>query len=110
LSQDPNFRSLYGPVIKTSNIAKLVAALAVFMVCSTDVAHAQEVAARAWALTDIRSGGVLAGENASARLPMASSPCKRRTSSEEATVSEEAAAEASLWERVWYTVEGAWKG
>jgi hypothetical protein len=66
---------------------------------------------RAWALTDVRSGEVLAGE---ANLE------------EEVTVSEEAAAfaknpaysnalvarrgndEASLWERVWYTAFSLW--
>ncbi len=106
MSRSLNFRSLYAPVIKTSNIAKLVFALALFLVCETAVAHAQEapdVAARAWALTDIRSGEVLAGENTSARLPMASTTkvmvalvaLQEATLEEEATVSEEAAAFAT---------------
>jgi hypothetical protein len=46
-------------VIRTSNTAKLLATLALFLGCGTDVAYAQEapdVAARAWALADIRSG------------------------------------------------------
>jgi D-alanyl-D-alanine carboxypeptidase (penicillin-binding protein 5/6) len=106
LSRSLNFRSLYAPVIETSNIAKLVIALALFLVCGTDVAHAQEapdVAARAWALTDIRSGEVLAGENTSARLPMASTTkimvalvaLQEANLEEEATISEEAAAFAT---------------
>jgi D-alanyl-D-alanine carboxypeptidase (penicillin-binding protein 5/6) len=93
-------------VIKTSNIAKLVAALALFLGCGTDVAHAQEapdVAARAWALTDVRSGEVLAGENTSPRLPMASTTkimvalvaLQEANLEEQATVSEEAAAFAT---------------
>ena len=106
MSRSLNFRSLYAPVIETSNIAKLVIALALFLVCGTHVAHAQEapdVAARAWALTDIRSGEVLAGENTSARLPMASTTkimvalvaLQEANLEEEATISEEAAAFAT---------------
>jgi D-alanyl-D-alanine carboxypeptidase (penicillin-binding protein 5/6) len=59
-------------VIKPSNIAKLALALALLLGYATDVAHAQDVSARAWVLTDARRGEYLAGENASARLPMAS--------------------------------------
>ena len=90
-------------MIKTSNTAKLVVALVVLLACATDVARAQEapdVAARAWALTDVRSGEVLAGENASARLPMASTTkimlalvaLEEANLEEEVTVSEDAAA------------------
>jgi D-alanyl-D-alanine carboxypeptidase len=103
LSRGPNFRSLYGHVSKISRTAKLVAALALFL---PDAAHTQEapdVAARAWALTDVRSGEVLAGENASARLPMASTTkimvalvaLEEANLEEEVTVSEEAAAFAN---------------
>ena len=55
MSRSPNFRSLYAPVIETPNTTKLVAA-------------------RAWVLTDIRSGEYLAGEDASAR-PRCGSGC-----------------------------------
>jgi serine-type D-Ala-D-Ala carboxypeptidase (penicillin-binding protein 5/6) len=107
LSRDPTSRSLYSPVIKASNIATLVAAVTLFLACGTGVARAQEapdVAARAWALTDVRSGEVLAGENASARLPMASTTkimvalvaLQETNLEKEATVSEQAAAFASL--------------
>ncbi len=89
---------------KASNTAKLVAALALILGCGADVAGAQEeapdVAARAWVLTDVRSGEYLAGENASARLPMASTTkimvalltLQEADLEEEVTVSEEAAA------------------
>ncbi len=90
-------------MIRASNTAKLVAALALFLGCGTDVAHAQEapdVAARAWVLTDMGSGEYLAGENASARLPMASTTkimvalvaLREADLDEEVTVSEDAAA------------------
>jgi serine-type D-Ala-D-Ala carboxypeptidase (penicillin-binding protein 5/6) len=93
-------------VSNTSNTAKLVAALALFLGCGPDVAHAQEapdVAARAWVLTDVRSGEVLAGENAEERLPMASTTkimvalvaLGEANLEEEVTVSEEAAAFAT---------------
>ena len=93
-------------MIKASNIATLVAAVTLFLACGTGVARAQaapDVAARAWALTDVRSGEVLAGENASARLPMASTTkimvalvaLQETNLEEEATVSEKAAAFAS---------------
>ena len=68
-------------MIKPSNTAKLVAALALalglqcgVLACALaqEVAAEPEVAARAWVLTDVRSGEYLAGEDASARLPMAS--------------------------------------
>jgi serine-type D-Ala-D-Ala carboxypeptidase (penicillin-binding protein 5/6) len=91
-------------VIRASNTAKLLAALALFLGCGAEVAGAQEeapdVAARAWVLTDVRSGEYLAGENASARLPMASTTkimvalvaLQEADLEEEVTVSEEAAA------------------
>jgi serine-type D-Ala-D-Ala carboxypeptidase (penicillin-binding protein 5/6) len=81
LSRSPIFRSLESPVIKPSNTAKLVAALALalglqcgVLACdlAQEVAAEPEAAARAWVLTDVRSGEYLAGEDASARLPMAS--------------------------------------
>jgi serine-type D-Ala-D-Ala carboxypeptidase (penicillin-binding protein 5/6) len=81
LSRSPIFRSLDSPVIKPSNTAKLVAALALalglqcgVLACdlAQEVAAEPEAAARAWVLTDVRSGEYLAGEDASARLPMAS--------------------------------------
>ena len=59
-------------MIKPSSIAKLAVALLLLVGCATEVAHAQDVSARAWVLTDAKSGEYLAGENASARLPMAS--------------------------------------
>ena len=93
-------------MVKTSNTAKLVVALTLLLAGAPDVALAQEVpdvAARAWALTDIRSGEVLAGENASARLPMASTTkimvslvaLQEADLQEEVTASEEAAAFAT---------------
>jgi D-alanyl-D-alanine carboxypeptidase (penicillin-binding protein 5/6) len=62
-----------------------------------------EVAARAWVLADLRSGEYLAGEGASARLPMASTTkimaaivtLERGNLGEEVTVSPEAAAYAT---------------
>ncbi len=77
LSRGQIFRSLYGPVGRISNTAKLLVALTLVLQCvMTPCARAEtaepEVAARAWVLTDARSGEYLAGENASARLPMAS--------------------------------------
>src|SRR5215210_7565579 len=62
-----------------------------------------EVAARAWALTDLRSGEYLAGENSSERLPIASTTkimsalvvLKKANLDEEVTVSEDAAAYAT---------------
>lgn len=81
MSRSPIFRSLDSPVIKPSNTAKLVAALALalglqcgVLACdlAQEVAAEPEAAARAWVLTDVRSGEYLAGEDASARLPMAS--------------------------------------
>jgi D-alanyl-D-alanine carboxypeptidase (penicillin-binding protein 5/6) len=112
LSRGPNFRSLYSLVIETSNTAKLVAALALVLVLKCVVisgARAQEaaaepeVAARAWMLADVRSGGYLAGEDASARLPMASTTkimvavvaLEEADLAEEVTVSQEAAAFAT---------------
>jgi D-alanyl-D-alanine carboxypeptidase (penicillin-binding protein 5/6) len=79
LSRSPIFRSLYSPLVKTSNTAKLVAALALILQCGVaPCARAQEaaaepgMAARAWVLTDVRSGEYLAGEGASQSLPMGS--------------------------------------
>ena len=64
---------------------------------------APEVAARAWVLTDLHSGETLAGKDASARLPMASTTkimvalvaLERGNLDEEVTVSPEAAAFAT---------------
>jgi hypothetical protein len=91
LSRSPIFRSLDSPVIKPSNTAKLVAALALalglqcgVLACdlAQEVAAEPEAAARAWVLTHVRSGEYLAGEDASARLLMASTteraPADRR--------------------------------
>ena len=89
---------------KASNTAKLLAALALLLGFGAEVAWAQEevpdVAALAWVLTDVRSGEYLAGEDASARLPMASTTkimvalvaLQEADLEEEVTVSEEAAA------------------
>ena len=91
-------------MIKASNTAKLLAALALLLGFGAEVAWTQEeapdVAARAWVLTDVRSGEYLAGEDASARLPMASTTkimvalvaLQEADLEEEVTVSEEAAA------------------
>jgi D-alanyl-D-alanine carboxypeptidase (penicillin-binding protein 5/6) len=93
-------------VIRTSNTAKLLAALAALLLgfgaeaAGAPEVAAPEVAARAWVLTDVRSGEYLAGENASARLPMASTTkimvalvaLQEADLEEEVTVSEEAAA------------------
>ena len=62
-----------------------------------------DVAARAWALTDLRSGEDLAGENSTRKLPIASTTkvmsalvvLKRGDLDEEVTVSEDAAAYAT---------------
>ncbi len=89
-----------------SKTARLAAALVLFLGWGAEVAWAQEeaaapeLAARAWVLTDVRSGEYLAGENASARLPMASTTkimvalvaLQEADLDEEVTVSEEAAA------------------
>jgi serine-type D-Ala-D-Ala carboxypeptidase (penicillin-binding protein 5/6) len=104
-------------VLKISNtpISRLfvacVLALVLGVLVGTDVASAQQarevaepqVAARAWALTDLRSGEYLAGENASKKLPIASTTkimeaivvLKRANLDEEVTVSEDAAAYAT---------------
>jgi D-alanyl-D-alanine carboxypeptidase (penicillin-binding protein 5/6) len=94
-------------VIATSNFAKLVAALALALVlqcvvppCVWAQEAEPEISARAWVLTDIRSGEYLAGEDASARLPMASTTkimvalvaLEEADLEEEVTVSQEAAA------------------
>lgn len=70
---------------------------------ATAQAVGPDVAARAWVLTDQRSGEYLAGENASKRLPIASTTkimeaivvLKRADLDEEVTVSEDAAAYAT---------------
>ena len=90
LSSGPNHRSLYYPLqgFWTTRIgapaATLVSTLLVTLVfcvfVGTDPASAQQarnvgepdVAARAWVLTDLRSGDFLAGEHASRKLPIAS--------------------------------------
>jgi serine-type D-Ala-D-Ala carboxypeptidase (penicillin-binding protein 5/6) len=112
LSRGPNVRSLYGPVIETPNTTRLVAALALALLVRCGVspyalaqeeAAEPEVAARAWVLADIRSGEYLAGEDASARLPMASTTkimvalvtLEEANLEEEVTVSQEAAAFAT---------------
>jgi D-alanyl-D-alanine carboxypeptidase len=96
-------------------VAALVALLASILLCGAADVRAQEttveetapeepvppeVAARAWALVDLRSGEYLAGENATDRLPMASTTkimvallaLEEASLEEEVTVSEEAAA------------------
>jgi serine-type D-Ala-D-Ala carboxypeptidase (penicillin-binding protein 5/6) len=112
LSCGPNRRSLCAPVLKPIDIrrAALVAALVFFVLPWTagdawaqeDGARevsALEVSAGAWAVTDLRSGEHLAGENASEELPMASTTkimaalvALETDLDEEVTVSEEAAA------------------
>ncbi len=97
-------------MVNTSNTARVVAALALAVVlqCGVDPSAwaqdtAPDVAARAWVLTDIRSDEVLAGKNASERLPMASTTkimlalvtLERANLEEEVTVSEDAAAFAT---------------
>jgi serine-type D-Ala-D-Ala carboxypeptidase (penicillin-binding protein 5/6) len=99
-------------VIETSNTAKVVAALALALVLqcvvptcvlAQEAAAEPEIAARAWVLTDIRSGEYLAGEDASARLPMASTTkimvalvaLEEADLEEEVAVSQEAAALAN---------------
>ena len=85
LSWDRNRRSLCAPVPKTIDIrrAALVAALSLAALCGwADPSQAQqdgardvpelEVSARAWAVTDLRTGEYLAGREASDELPMAS--------------------------------------
>jgi serine-type D-Ala-D-Ala carboxypeptidase (penicillin-binding protein 5/6) len=96
-------------------VAALVALLASILLCGAADVRAQEttveetapeepvppeVAARAWALVDLRSGEYLAGENATDQLPMASTTkimvallaLEEASLEEEVTVSEEAAA------------------
>lgn len=101
-------RSLYSPVIMPSNTAKLAVTLALLLQCVVApcaLAQTAEpgVAARAWALADVRSGKYLAGEDASERLPMASTTkimvalvtLEEADLDEEVTVSENAAAFAT---------------
>jgi D-alanyl-D-alanine carboxypeptidase (penicillin-binding protein 5/6) len=95
-------------VITPSNTAKLAVTLALLLQCVVApcaLAQTAEpgVAARAWALTDVRSGEYLAGEDASERLPMASTTkimvalvtLEEADLDEEVTVSEKAAAFAT---------------
>jgi D-alanyl-D-alanine carboxypeptidase (penicillin-binding protein 5/6) len=99
-------------VIEASNIAKLMAVFALALVVQCGLSpHAQaqdgagepEVSARAWVLTDVRSGEYLAGEEASERLPMASTTkimvalvaLEEADLEREVTVSREAAAFAT---------------
>jgi serine-type D-Ala-D-Ala carboxypeptidase (penicillin-binding protein 5/6) len=104
-------------VLKISNtrITRLfvscVLALVLGLQAATGVAFAQGarevaepgVAARAWTVTDLRSGEYLAGENVSKKLPIASTTkimsalvvLKRANLDEEVTVSEDAAAYAT---------------
>ena len=88
MSWSQNHRSLYNPVFETSKArtATLLVTLAVTVVlgvqAGTVVASARQtaarevpepgVAAKAWALADLRSGEYLAGENVSKELPIAS--------------------------------------
>jgi D-alanyl-D-alanine carboxypeptidase (penicillin-binding protein 5/6) len=128
LSRGPSFRSLYSPVSRPldTRYVRLALALVFVVQCGMGVAWAQEkptagaarhdaaeevpqqvpqpeVAARAWALVDAPSGEYLAGENASARLPTASTTkimvalvaFQEANLDEEITVSEEAAAFAN---------------
>jgi D-alanyl-D-alanine carboxypeptidase (penicillin-binding protein 5/6) len=94
-------------VIQTSNTAKLAVAFALVLQCVVAPwAWAEtpaEPAARAWVLTDVRSGEYLAGEDASERLPMASTTkimtalvaLEEADLDEEVTVSQRAAAFAT---------------
>jgi serine-type D-Ala-D-Ala carboxypeptidase (penicillin-binding protein 5/6) len=108
LSRGQISRSLYSPVIMPSNTAKLAVTLALLLQCVVApcaLAQTAEpgVAARAWALADVRSGKYLAGEDASERLPMASTTkimvalvtLEEADLDEEVTVSENAAAFAT---------------
>jgi serine-type D-Ala-D-Ala carboxypeptidase (penicillin-binding protein 5/6) len=95
----------------TSLFVAWVLALILGVQAGTGVAFAQgarevakpQVAARAWVLTDLRSGEYLAGESSSERLPIASTTkimsalvvLKRANLDEEVTVSEDAAAYAT---------------
>lgn len=77
MSRGQFLRSLYGPVLRTSdNTAKLLAALALALllqgVAAPDALAQPGVEARSWVLTDAESGEYLAGENASERLSMGS--------------------------------------
>jgi D-alanyl-D-alanine carboxypeptidase len=66
--------------LATTLVSTFFVALVLCVFTGTDPASAQqardtgepEVAARAWVLTDLRSGDVLAGEDASGKLPIAS--------------------------------------
>ncbi len=99
--------------IRISGLLVAVVALILGVQVSTGVAWAQQnearevgepqVAARAWALEDLKSGEYLAGKDASRRLPIASTTkimealvvLKRANLDEEVTVSHDAAAYAT---------------
>jgi serine-type D-Ala-D-Ala carboxypeptidase (penicillin-binding protein 5/6) len=90
LSSGPNHRSLYNPVHSSRTtrtagpaatlVSTFFVALVLCVFMGTGPASAQQardadepdVAARAWVLTDLRSGDYLAGEDASRELPVAS--------------------------------------
>jgi D-alanyl-D-alanine carboxypeptidase (penicillin-binding protein 5/6) len=95
-------------VSKTSNTAKIIALALILQCVAAPCAWAETtaepaVAARAWVLTDVRSGEYLAGEDASERLPMASTTkimtalvaLEETDLDEEVTVSQRAAAFAT---------------
>ena len=103
------FRS---PTTRTAAFAStLVVALVLGVLAGTGPASAQpardvdqpDVAARAWALTDLKSGDLLAGEGASRELPIASTTkimealvvLEKANLDEEVTVSRDAAAYAT---------------
>jgi serine-type D-Ala-D-Ala carboxypeptidase (penicillin-binding protein 5/6) len=95
-------------VSKTSNTAKIIALALILQCVAAPCAWAETtaepaVAARAWVLTDVRSGEYLSGEDASERLPMASTTkimtalvaLEETDLDEEVTVSQRAAAFAT---------------
>jgi serine-type D-Ala-D-Ala carboxypeptidase (penicillin-binding protein 5/6) len=97
--------------LATTLVSTFFVALVLFGFTGTGPASAQQardtgephVAARAWVLTDLRSGDVLAGENASRKLPIASTTkimealvvLENGDLGEEATVSRDAASYAT---------------
>jgi serine-type D-Ala-D-Ala carboxypeptidase (penicillin-binding protein 5/6) len=97
--------------LATTLVSTFFVALVLFGFTGTGPASAQRardtgephVAARAWVLTDLRSGDVLAGENASRKLPIASTTkimealvvLENGDLGEEATVSRDAASYAT---------------
>jgi D-alanyl-D-alanine carboxypeptidase (penicillin-binding protein 5/6) len=97
--------------LATTLVSTFFVALVLFGITGTGPASAQQardtgephVAARAWVLTDLRSGDVLAGENTSRKLPIASTTkimealvvLENGDLGEEATVSRDAASYAT---------------